>query len=261
MKIDTHTHIWDNLDFSDEVKRYTPTYLFTQKSLERIMNKHNIKKVVLVQPSFLGNDNSLLIETVKSNLAKYRGVIVLDDFDTYLNLNDTLSDYDKLGIKGIRLNLIGKVLPNFNEEKYQKLFSILIHLKWHLEIHANEQDIYNLLKDFKDVNLKIVLDHFGRPQYNEYSNDFKTLLKSELDLYIKVSANYRFKNFKIDNFINTLLLSLGKRKLLWGSDCPFTRFEDTWKYQDSLDLLMKNKLTYNLNEVLDDNAKEVFDWK
>lgn len=65
MKIDTHTHIWDNLEFSNSVKRYIPNYLFTQDNLEKVMSNHAIEKAVLVQPSFLGNDNSLLLKTLK----------------------------------------------------------------------------------------------------------------------------------------------------------------------------------------------------
>ncbi len=261
MKIDTHTHIWNNLDFSKEVKRYTPNYLFTQNDLEKLMKKHDVKKAVLVQPSFLENDNSLLIQTIKQNPNKYRGVIVLDDFDTYSNLKKLLLNYDKIGIKGIRFNLIDKVLPNFNEEIFKELFSILCSLNWHLEIHANENDICTLFKDFKNNNLKIVLDHFARPLKKEYSNEFISLLDSNLNFYVKVSANYRFKDYKIDSFIAVLLSTIGKDKLLWGSDCPFTKFEKVWKYEKSIDLLMKNKLTYNLTEIFDDNAKELFNWR
>lgn len=261
MKIDTHTHIWDSLDFSKEVKRYVPDYLFTQDDLEKIMKNHNVEKAVLVQPSFLGNDNSLLIKTIKQNPNKYRGVIVLNDFDTYSNLKNLLTTYNEIGIKGIRFNLIGEKLPNFSEKKYQELFSILIKLNWHLEIHANEDDICILFKNFKNYNLKIVLDHFARPAQKNYSSDFIKLLKSELLIYIKLSANYRFDNIKIDNHIKTLLLTINKDRLLWGSDCPFTKFEDVWRYQKSIDLLMKNKLTYNLKELFDNNAKELFDWR
>ncbi len=262
MKIDTHTHIWDSLEFSNKVKkRYIPNYIFTQKNLETIMNRYNIEKAVLVQASFLGDNNSLLVKTLKKNPKRYRGVIVLDNFDTYSNLKSILINYNKIGVKGIRFNLIEKELPNFQENRFKELFSILTHLNWHLEIHANEDDICSLFKNFNNYNLKIVLDHFARPSKEKYSNEFISVLKKEFNLYIKVSANYRFNDYKIDNFISTLLVLLGKNRLLWGSDCPFTRFEHRWEYQNSLDLLMKNKLTYNLVETLDNNAKELFDWR
>ncbi|WP_129083777.1 amidohydrolase [Arcobacter sp. F155] len=260
MKIDTHTHIWDSLDFSNEVKRYTPKYLFTQSDLEKTMKNHNIKKAVLVQPSFLGNDNSLLVKTVSKNPKKYRGVIVLDDFDTYENLKLLLISYNNLGIKGIRFNLIGKKLPNFRLKKYQDLFYILNQLNWHLEIHANEDDICKLFTSFNNFNLKIVLDHFARPKKLEYSEEFISLLKRDFNIYVKLSANYRFNDLKIDNFINDLITIIGKEKLLWGSDCPFTRFENIWSYKKSIDLLTKNILTKGLEEVLDNNAKKLFQW-
>ena len=261
MEIDTHTHIWDILDFSKEVKRYTPNYLFTQYDLEKAMLEHNIKRAVLVQPSFLGNDNSLLTKTIRKNPNRYRGVIVLDDFYKYSNLTSVLNSFDTLGIKGIRFNLIDKELPNFKEEKYQKLFSTLCTLGWHLEVHANEDNICQLFRGFKNKNLTIVLDHFARPLSNKYSTEFISLLSLGFNFYIKLSANYRFNDFKIDNFINTLVSTIGKKKLLWGSDCPFTRFENIWNYPKSIDLVMKNSLTKDLPEALDKNAIELYDWK
>ena len=261
MKIDTHTHIWDSLVFSSSVKRYTPDYLFTQKDLEVELVRHKIEKVVLVQPSFLENDNSLLLQTVKQNKENYRGVIVLDDFDTYSNLKTLLTSYDEMGIKGIRFNLIGKELVNFKEDKYNELFSILKNLDWHLEVHANEDDICRMFKDFKNHNLKIVLDHFARPLKEKYSKEFIKLLNSGINFYVKISSNYRFNNYKIDSYIKDLSQSLGKNRLLWGSDCPFTGFENSWNYKKSMDLLMQNELTYNLSEILDENAKELFAWE
>lgn len=261
MKIDTHTHIWDSLELTKEGQRYVPSYLFTKDNLENTMKEHKIEKAVLVQPSFLGNDNSLLIKTVTNDPNKYRGVIVLDDFDTYSNIESLFNRYNIIGIKGIRFNLIGKKLPNFKEKRYLELFSTLKRLNWHLEIHANEDDICTLFKDFKNNNLKVVLDHFARPLKENYNKEFISILNNKADFYIKLSGSYRFNNYKIDNYIKTLISTIGINKLLWGSDCPFTKFEENWKYQQSINLLKKNKLTCQFLEILDKNAQELFDWK
>jgi len=258
MTIDTHTHIWNSLHFSKQLKRYTPSYIFSQEKLEETMNKHKIKKAVLVQPSFLENDNSLILKTIALKPHKYRGVIVLDDFNHYKDLDCLLYTYNQQGVRGIRFNLLGKELPSFNTKKYKKLFSLLIKLNWHLEIHANEKDICTLFKDFKNYKLTIVLDHFARPKKEYYSQEFVSLLHSPLIFYIKLSANYRFNNYGIKHYLNTLLQSIGKEKLLWGSDCPFTRFENVWSYQKSLDLLMKNAPISDLKESLDNNAHELY---
>lgn len=261
MIIDTHTHIWDNLNFPNMENRYIPDYLFTNNNLEDIMQKYNIQKAVLIQPSFLGNDNSLILKTIRGNKKKYRGVIVIDDFYNCQNLESLLTNYNNLGIKGIRFNLLEKELPNFKQKKYCMLFSLLVQLNWHLEIHANENDICTLLKDFNNNKLKIVFDHFARPQNEKYSKEFISLLNSNINIYIKLSGTYRFNNYPITPYVNTLLEILGKSKLLWGSDCPFTKFEDKWEYRKSLDLLMKNKLLCDYKETFDNNAKELYHWR
>ena len=95
----------------------------------------------------------------------------------------------------------------------------------------------------------------------EYSSEFISLLNSGLNFYVKLSANYRFNDFNIDNFVNMLILTIGENKLLWGSDCPFTKFEGVWDYQKSIDLLRNNILTKDLSEILDENAIKLFNWK
>lgn len=185
----------------------------------------------------------------------------MDNFDTFLNLKELLRQYDSLGVKGIRFNLMGKELPNFKEEKFQELFSIIISLDWHLEIHANENDICKLFEDYRDYDLKIVLDHFARPKGEHYSKEFLSILNSGMLFYIKLSGNYRFNNYFIYSYINSLFTALDEKRFLWGSDCPFTGFEDKLDYQTSIEFLTKNQLLYNLEDIFDNNAKELFNWK
>lgn len=260
MKIDTHTHIWDNKDYIKEVTRYKPSYSFSEKQLSDIFCKYDVKKAVLVQPSFLGDNNEKLLHVLRQYPTKYRGVIVLDNFSKINNIESLLESYACIGVRGIRLNLVGKELPYFEQETYINLFNVIIHLNWHIEIHADENQICKLLKKFKNYDLKIVLDHYARPEKSVYSNEFIDILKSNLNLHVKVSAPYRLKNRKVDNYVKTLLDTIGENNLLWGSDCPFTNHEESWDYKKSIDFINTNKLLCTIKSVFDENAQKMFVW-
>jgi predicted TIM-barrel fold metal-dependent hydrolase len=75
----------------------------------------------------------------------------------------------------------------------------------------------------------LVFDHFGLPDPNLGVRDqgFRALLMegSAGRTFVKVSAGYRNKGFDVASCAGALLAVLGPRRLLWGSDWPFTQFE------------------------------------
>ena len=63
---------------------------------------------MLVQPSFLGTDNSYLVAALKEQPQRLRGVVVVDP----MIAQSELDDLSTAGVVGVRLNLIGVDLPD-----------------------------------------------------------------------------------------------------------------------------------------------------
>jgi hypothetical protein len=66
------------------------------------MDVFGIDRAVIVQPSVYGFDNRLLVEVVKSDNSRFRGVAVIDPHSS----DEELAALHAAGIRGIRFNLL-----------------------------------------------------------------------------------------------------------------------------------------------------------
>jgi predicted TIM-barrel fold metal-dependent hydrolase len=144
------------------------------------------------------------------------------------------------GVTGIRLNLMGKPLPDFTEPEWQMLFGHIAELDWHIELHRQVEDLPQLVRALLPFGCKIVVDHFGRPDARLGVNQpgFIELLDlgTTGQLWMKVSAIYRLAGDARQNLefacsvLPLLEQSLGPQRLVWGSDWPHTQHEQDVGY-------------------------------
>lgn len=255
LKVDTHAHAWDDTCHYKEGSRYHPSYTFTAKEYLERLDSQNITYGVLVQPSFLGTDNSYLLKALKRYPSRLRGVVVVDEETPY---SDLLAMH-QAGVRGIRFNLVGQDIATYSSKLYQDLIKFIQTLGWHLELHALPHQWEEVVKTFKYLMLPVVIDHFGRPENGEVTcQGLQTLLRADLDLHVKLSAPYRFCKNPIEPLINLWEEKVGLEKLLWGTDTPHTTFEDTWPFEDSLTSLGTRVKDQVLTTHLDRNAARLF---
>src|SRR4051812_11349818 len=108
--IDGHAHVFSReLDLT-AARRYSPDYDATLAMYQHELRTHGLSHGVLVQPSFLGTDNSYLLDALRQAPDQLRGVVVVDRDIS----RAALDEMDRLGVVGIRLNLMGKALPDFS---------------------------------------------------------------------------------------------------------------------------------------------------
>ena len=86
---------------------------------------------MLVQPSFLGTDNSHLVAALRAAAGRLRGVAVVSPD---IAAADLLA-LAEAGVAGIRLNLIGLPLPALDQPAWQELLAHVNTLGWHVEVH------------------------------------------------------------------------------------------------------------------------------
>ena len=61
MILDAHVHAWPAEAGLRADRTYTPKRAFPVEDLLRVLDSHDIDGAVIVQPSFLGSDNSYLL--------------------------------------------------------------------------------------------------------------------------------------------------------------------------------------------------------
>lgn len=240
MGVDSHAHVFSTALTLTHARRYTPEYDATLACYLGQLREHGLSHGVLVQPSFLGTDNSYLLAALQRAPAQLRGVAVVQPGIA----RETLHEMARCGVVGVRLNLMGKALPDFSEAGWHRLFEHLAELDWHLELHRHVDDLPRLIHSLLPFGIKIVVDHFGRPdaRLGVEQSGFAQLL--ELggcgQLWMKVSGVYRLDGNAEQNLafarsaMPLLHQSFGSRRLVWGSDWPHTQHEQQVSYADTL---------------------------
>src|SRR5438105_3324919 len=103
MRCDSHVHIVGPTDRYRQVPNRTFTAdIASVATLKRLGAARGIDRFVIVQPSFYGTDNSPTLDALDELAGNGRGVAVIDPANTPA---DKLADYDRRGMRGVRLNL------------------------------------------------------------------------------------------------------------------------------------------------------------
>lgn len=233
LRIDAHAHVFDRNLRLAAGRRYAPDYDAPLDTYLRQLDENGLTHGVLVQPSFLGTDNSYLLDCLETAGGQLRGIAVIDPDIPF----EQLVAYDKAGVAGIRLNLVGQALPDFSTGEWPDLLAKLKALGWQIEIQRNATDLAPLARELVENGVNVVVDHFGLPDPRLGIADpgFRSLLQlgSSGRLYVKLSAPYRNgSDGKAFARLAYPLLrdAVGLDRLMWGSDWPHTQHESSQTY-------------------------------
>ena len=98
---DCHTHILDPRRFPYVARRVSTPESASVDEMRSLHRALHIDRVVIVQPSFYGSDDSCTLDAIHQLGSSARGIAVIDD-------RTSQSDLDQMhrrGIRGVRLNL------------------------------------------------------------------------------------------------------------------------------------------------------------
>ena len=241
---DCHFHVFSAQERSVEA-RYTPDYAASLSDWEKLSGLSGVQRGIVVQPSFLGIDNRLLLATLASRTDNLRGIAVVSQSVSESELRDLHAN----GVRGIRLNLMGcaddeRAICDFPSSWWSGLIAAGLHL----ELHSDIGRIAVLLPQVPS-DITVVLDHFAKPELASIADDTVVAVRHRQraggDTYVALSGAYRLgvDDPHAQKKFGTKLAALwrdelGRDRLLWGSDWPCTRHESEANYaalRDSLD--------------------------
>jgi predicted TIM-barrel fold metal-dependent hydrolase len=231
--IDTHSHVFHRGLKLASGRRYAPDYDAPLSLYLAQLDQNGTTNGVLVQPSFLGTDNSYIVDCLGQTNGRLRGIAVVEPT---ISSQEILA-LDKAGIVGIRLNLVGQPLPDLTAPEWKTLLANLKAANWQVEIQRNASDLVGLVPKLLDADVAVVLDHYTLPDAKLGVDDpaFQSILTfgATKRVWVKISAPYR-NGPNGEAFAKQayplLRNSFGLNHLLWGSDWPHTQFETTESY-------------------------------
>jgi predicted TIM-barrel fold metal-dependent hydrolase len=231
---DCHTHVIGPRQQYPMVqdRHYTPGPASVE-DLQAHLARHGLERVVIIQPSFYGTDNSCTLDALDALGGRVgRAVaVVADDVD-----DAALHGMHSRGVRGLRLNvesggirdasLVGQTLQRWSRK--------VAHLGWHLQVFASFDTICGAAEEFARLEVPVVLDHFALVPVAMDVADPRA--KPLLDLlrggnaWLKLSAAYRLDGGgetlqdRVDAWAAAFIAAAPNR-MLWGSDWPHTNRE------------------------------------
>ncbi len=233
--VDTHAHVFDRTCRLVEPRRYSPDYEAPTDAYLAELDRAGVSYGVLVQPSFLGTDNTYLLAALNQHPNRLRGIVVVAPEVTDAQL-DTMA---ASGVRGIRYNLFGLDPGLIARPEMRALTARAASRGWLVEVHAPGPALPSALDTLVHDADRIVIHHFGRPEATRTTDDpgFRRLMEfsSGDPVFIKLSAAYRLSGIDPAPYAAAFLDRFGPQRLLWGSDWPWTQHEDETNYQGCLD--------------------------
>ncbi|GAB3155210.1 amidohydrolase [Amycolatopsis stemonae] len=221
---DTHFHVFEP-GFPSVPD---PLYTFPEGTVEqylRLTEWLGIDRMVLVQPTFYGTDNSLLLRTLRAIGPRCRGVVRLAD-----DVGDAeLDDFHAAGVRAIRLDLFARATwPIADVIAYIRSMADRARPRgWHLQFYAPGTIVRDLLPFFAGFEEPFVIDHMG------YMKESDGLTRADFDrlvtvlaggyCHIKLSGPYRIAKdqpLSTVEWIGRALVEARPDRLIWGSDWP-----------------------------------------
>lgn len=209
-------------------RAYTPG-LAQSADAEAHLCTLGLERVILVQPSPYGSDNSCLLDGLAALGDRARGVAVMapDVCDR------VLADLDRCGVRGLRINLGGSESKASGAELAEAVATYGAQLagsSWVLQLHAPAAAIMAATPALARSPVPLIIDHFGHVPACSMPDQAICrgieLILEETDAHLKLSAPYRIAETLEDlermRAWVERLADLWPERLLWGSDWPHT---------------------------------------
>ncbi|MGI5499335.1 amidohydrolase family protein [Lentzea sp. CA-135723] len=213
---DTHFHVFE----AGYPHVLEPLYTFPDATLDQylaVTRFLGIERMVLVQPTFYGNDNSLTLDVLKKVGDRCRAVVRIED-DTS---DADLDLWHELGVRAIRLDLFARAdwTPSDLMAYIEAMAARAASRGWHVQFYTPGAVLSRLQDFLPRLEVPYVVDHIG---YGLGTDQLLTLMDRG-NCWIKLSGAYRLAKTQPLSAVETLARALAEEhpdRMLWGSDWP-----------------------------------------
>jgi predicted TIM-barrel fold metal-dependent hydrolase len=247
--VDAHVHIW-----TDDFQKYPLAQGFSpQDMVPRVFSYYDIlhyakpngvKRIVLVQMSYYGFDNSYMLEAIRRLPEVFRGIAVVDWNSA--DLEARMQGLAQHGVRGFRI-----IPPNvpaetcLDGEGLDRMFRCGAKENLAMCLLVNPDALAAVRRrceNFPDT--PVVIDHLARVGMAGpiTENDIRALcaLARCPRVKVKVSAFYALGKKKpphldLAPLIKRVHEAFGSKRLMWASDCPAPLQRET--YAEGISLL------------------------
>lgn len=224
---DTHAHVFG----PGNTYPFIPNGLYTPSDallpdFRHMLDALGVERAVLVQPSIYGTNNDCMLEALRQDTKRLRGVAVIP-FDSDAKAIERLHAQ---GVRGVRCNIVdlktgAGQLPL---EPLRALAKRIQPFGWHVEFLMHVDEFPTLDRQLADFPVACAFGHLGYvpAAKGTGTQGFQALLRLMRDgkAWVKLTAPYRLTLSEMpyadtDAFAQALV-EASPQRLLWGSDWP-----------------------------------------
>lgn len=207
-------------------RTYTPE-LASLSELRAVHRALGVERMVLVQTTVYGTDNSCMLDSLLALGPAARGVAVIDGTTTQA----ALDDMHDAGVRGIRINLetVGITDPSVARRRFDTAIGLLAQrIGWHIQMFVRLSVIESLYDLFATSPVPISLDHFaGTPAAGGMLEPGFPLLLDLLragKVYVRLSAPELVSTLGPDypdvEPLARTLIDANRDRIIWASHWP-----------------------------------------
>lgn len=265
---DSHFHIFEAPEryAYDAAVRYPPPLAPLDDYL-KLAKRDGIERMVFVQPSAYGTDNSCMLDGMKRVGARARGVIALDPAVGA----SALHGLDGRGVRGVRVNvspyqaydpaLVAQVAAEAEQTARR-----IAGLGWHLDFLAPGWLITELLPALRSLPVEFSVAHMGlfKAADGVGQPGFRAFLEllREGRAWAKLTGLYRLSedpDFEDVGPIARAVIAANPDRVLWGSDWPHISFPERVSNAQLLEYLREwSDDDATFRKILVDNPARLF---
>jgi predicted TIM-barrel fold metal-dependent hydrolase len=204
-------------------RSYTPEPA-TVEDLRRFLQTLGLDRVVIVQATVYGADNSCVLDGIRTLAGRARGVAMIDEATS----DASLDEMNRGGVRGIRENL-GNLAASDPASARQRLRFAAERAGsrgWHVQVSAQLPTLEILAEDLAELPVPVVIDHFGevRAARGPEQPGFATVVQLVSEgAYVKISQpdliSAREDLADVAPFARALVAA-NPRRILWGTAWP-----------------------------------------
>lgn len=217
---DCHTHvIGDARRFPFASSRsYTPETASVEE-LRALQRALHMDRVVVVQPTVYGTDNSCLLDALGQLGQRARGIAVMGDRTT----SEELDAMHRAGIRGVRIHVGGTDGPFDSARVRQQFTAAVDRIKgrgWHVELVASSSAEIEVIGEAATSSTVPVSFDFGTlDSLSVTEPGFATLLRllEGGNVYVNIAGPYLDPNVARKT---KALIAANPRRITWGSNWP-----------------------------------------
>lgn len=218
---DTHMHFYDSRYPTAPGAVLLPPDA-TIEDYRSVQAALNMRRVVVVQPTTYGMDNSCQAEAIAALGSEARGVAVVGA----LTSDDELRLLHEQGFRGARFHMLPGGAVSWHD--LAPVARRIAPLGWHIQLQMNGRELRDRFDQLADLPVPLVIDHVGRfmpPAGPEDPLIVPLLELMDAGAWLKLSAPYEsapdssHQYETVSHLVDRLVADYSEQ-LLWASNWP-----------------------------------------